>query len=345
AIGVRKSRRVAASMLGGLAALPAIGLLNADAKKKKKKRKKKKRKKSCTPQCGATCGGADGCGGTCACTSGSTCEGGACQPCDVVHTGDDVASAAALNARLAQGGTIRICPGRYQGRFKVRDGQVIGAGDGADPASNTILDAAGTAQPAGFEAVVAAGLPGKTTHLSQVRITGGSGQTSVGLLAEENSNTVYDALTVTGNPQGLIAQGNFTLRNSIISNNIATDPSADGAGVALFAPQTSVIENCSITGNQVLNGNGGGIFASLGTLTINGTEISGNTTGAGGSGGGLFVASGSVFIDSGSRVTGNTAGNGGGGGIYRDGGTVTLFGASVLGNQPNQCFNATCGSD
>ena len=82
ALGVGRSRRGLARLLGGFAlggSLNRLGLDEVEAKRKRKKKKKKAVSPSCTPTCaGRNCDG-DGCGGSCgACSGGQTCQSGIC---------------------------------------------------------------------------------------------------------------------------------------------------------------------------------------------------------------------------------------------------------------------------
>ena len=80
----------------------------------------------CTPAtCPPTACGSlpDGCGGTlsCGCPANQIClRSGVCQPCTVTCTGTPVACGTALQTALNGGGTVYVCPGRYQGGFTPR---------------------------------------------------------------------------------------------------------------------------------------------------------------------------------------------------------------------------------
>jgi hypothetical protein len=98
--------------------------------------------------------------------------------------------------------------------------------------------------------------------------------------------------------------------------------------------QTSVLTiepGITVTLNTlVITGGNGGIF-NFGTVTLNGSTITGNLNPGGGVGGGIFNR-GTVTLNS-STITGNTAGQGGG--IYNlqvpgTSATVTLAGSSTI---------------
>ena len=102
------------------------------------------------------------------------------------------------------------------------------------------------------------------------------------------------------------------------------------------------------------NGNGGGVWAGLGTFIMNGGTISGNTAG---DGGGVY---GSTFTMNGGTISGNTA-RGNGGGIYvrynyssftKTGGTIeqnqaknNRSGHNVFVASDNKRRNSTAGKD
>jgi hypothetical protein len=169
------SRRAALRSLIGLGLVGLAG--QADARRKKKHRKKcaksgqrlkKKRKRCCAglaPDAQKVCRGrpgctprtcppgacgnlADGCGGTLSCggcPTGQIClRENVCQPCTITCSGSPTQCGAIVQKAVQSGGTWYLCPGRYQGGFVLGNDAVtlIGAGDGADPTSNTILDGA-----------------------------------------------------------------------------------------------------------------------------------------------------------------------------------------------------------
>lgn len=351
---LRPSRRVVVPLVAGLLASTRSGVLPAFAGKKKKKstlcldgqtieaagKKKKKLVKrgatqgacACTPNCAGKCGD-DGCGGVCRCNTGSICVSGACQACDVTFNGNAVTSGQALQTRLQQGGTIRVCPGRYQGNFILNAStSLFGAGEGEDQATSTILDA----NKVGRVVDIASGV---NATLQGVRITGGDsvgsggGIRTAGKLALTNC-AISGNLADRGGGIGhsTAATGALDLTNCRITGNTALVGS--GAGLVLeSSTQPVTITASAITGNTSTLA-GGGIQKDAGSCTITGTEISGNKAGA--NGGGIFNA-GTIAFDVASRITNNTS-DAQGGGIFNDAAsTVTLNGATVSGNSPQNC--------
>lgn len=244
------------------------------------------------------------------CTAGSICVGKTCQVCDVSCPGGDRATCgAALNLALGNGGTIRVCPGEYEGPFPLLvNVEIIGAGSGANSAANTILFGA-----AGLGSVVPV-TSALTARLAALRITGGNG-------ASSNSGGVY-------------------------VNNAGADVAIDGCalvgnagfyggGASVYNGELTITES-EISGNAA-SGNGGGI-ATATLSTIESTRITGNTAAT--SGGGIFVNSGTANLGSGVTITGNTAngGAGTGGGIYKfTSGSTINNSATVTNNTPDNC--------
>lgn len=248
--------------------------------------------------------------------TGRSCQGGTCQPAlpcdgDVCASGCPESSLQAAIDAANDGATIRLCAETYQETIVIaKDITLIGAGDGADPASNTILDAANSGR------VVTIG-SGHTVVFEGLRITGGSTSSVVGggVLNGVDSSLTMTGCTVTGNTA--------TGHGGGIDNN--------GGTVTL--------NGCSIDQNiaSVVDARGGGIHShNGGALTLNGSSVTGNTASQGG---GIYVASGTATLD-GSSVTGNTAADGGGG-IYNEGSsgaTIALQNGTVVeDNEPDNC--------
>jgi predicted outer membrane repeat protein len=297
-------------------------------KKRKNKRKKRKNKKKCKPQssdqtCDGRCGTvtnnckkAVDCG-SCGCTQHSDCgadalclDDGSCQACTVTCPGG-ACTEAALQEALTAGGTIYVCPGRYTGTFNaLTNATIIGAGDGTDEASDTILDA----QDTGRVFVNA----GENSTLARLRITGGFGEIfGAGLYHLGGTLTMTDC-TIAGNQNSLQGAGIYNQGSSQSSSLNMT--------------------RCVVTGNNS-GKSGGGIF-STSTLNMTSCQITGNE--AGEAGGGIYAGSGAVKLDA-CTVTGNHAGSSGGG-VIGALGTVTLVnGATITNNTPNNCAGSVPG--
>lgn len=144
-----------------------------------------------------------------------------------------------------------------------------------------------------------------------------------------------DTLTVTGTIPGTttIPAGKEL---TIIGHNGATlNGEEQGSVLTISAGAHVTLQTLTITkgsGSYLGWGitDGGGIGNDGGTVTLKGTDVSGNT--AAGTGGGIFTLGGTVILED-SHVNGNTANGGDGGGINNIGGTVTLYNSTVSGNR------------
>src|SRR6266568_844350 len=147
------------------------------------------------------------------------------------------------------------------------------------------------------------------------------------------------ALTISGGQAlsgggGLYGQGGGTLTpySSTVSGNGAghTDFGA-GAGAGVFNQGTVTLDSSTVSGNTTLGsaGSGAGMF-NQNVMTLHSSTVSDNTAaGSLGSGGGIFNQ-GTLTLDTSSDVSGNTVG-GSGGGIFNQG-TVILDSSQVSGN-------------
>lgn len=230
--------------------------------------------------------------------------------CDVTcASGDRVACGAALNQALGAGGTIRVCPGEYEGPFPLTANvQIIGSGSGNNPAVDTIL-----VGKSGLGSVVPV-TSAITAVLGSVRITGGNG-------AGSNSGGVY-----VNN-----ASADVTINGSALVGNSGNY----GGGASVYSGKLTITD--SEISNNTAAGSGGGV-ATATQVTITSTRITGNT--ASNSGGGVFVNSGTANLGADVTIAGNTSngGAGTGGGIYKfTAGSTINNSASVANNAPENC--------
>jgi predicted outer membrane repeat protein len=134
---------------------------------------------------------------------------------------------------------------------------------------------------------------------------------------------------------GFAVAGTIALQSPLpgLNNSIAIQgPGASSltispaGGVSLSSAIVTVHfgQTASLSGLTVANGNAGGIF-NLGTLTISGCTVSGNSAFAGGG----IESFGSLTVSA-STVSGNSASESGGG-IFMDG-TLTVAGSTISGN-------------
>ncbi len=134
-----------------------------------------------------------------------------------------------------------------------------------------------------------------------------------------------DDLTISGGSAtsggGIDNDGNLTISDSVISNNMAT---GDGGGIENEGGDSLTISDSAISGNTA-GGSGGGID-NQGVLSIIDSTIAGNSTGTDGSGGGIDDTG--LLTVSGSTIEDNTAGLAGGG-IFNGSGTATVVNSTI----------------
>lgn len=263
----------------------------------------------CTPVCAPGSCGDDGCGGSCpGCAAGTQCIDAACTPCTVTCTGEPAACGEALATALQGTGDIVLCPGTYQGNFTInRSVRVFGSGSGSNPAVDSIL-AGDAGRPVTIQDAF-------TILLSEVAITNGDGGIHGGGIWSNNATLTIDRCSITGNT------------------------GRDGAGLKVSGGSTT-IRNSRIADNGPAGRRGGGLHATDAAVLIENSAFTGNSSEE--EGGGLFLEGGSCTFDSASSVTGNSTlfGAGSGGGIYGTSGNapaVSLNGATVSGNTPDDC--------
>jgi predicted outer membrane repeat protein len=245
---------------------------------------------------------------------------GTCTACTVTcGAADHICDGAALQTALSGGGTVVACPGLYTGTISVTSipsVTLVGAGDGADPAANTVLRDLIVSSVTAFA-------------MSHVRVHGFARSGC------EDSN----GISISGS-------------GAILTNCTIADigPKYCDA-VSAFTSSTVEMVDCLITGGYLSNY--GGLQISGGQLIIRGSAIRQNYTLA--DGGGLHVRNDAVVkLLDGTTVTNNKADQLGGGIYATSGGTVTISSdSSVTGNTnvkdaPSNCegdgtFNGTCG--
>jgi CSLREA domain-containing protein len=175
-------------------------------------------------------------------------------------------------------------------------------------------------------------LQNSTLTLRNVVVTGnsggsGGGVASYGTLTVESSTIEHNTATTTGGGGGILSFGALTVRNSTVANNTAPN---NGGGIRVRPPSqplpgaTATVERSTITEN-----NGGGIRNTGADLTITETTVSGNQAPVGGGVG----SSGTLLIER-STLSGNSSCNqySGGGGLAVSGGQATVRNSTISGN-------------
>ena len=141
----------------------------------------------------------------------------------------------------------------------------------------------------------------------------------------------------------LTSSATVTITSLTLTNGYAA------AGGAILSAGSLTLNRCTIAGNSVTSGGGGGaIYNNLGSLTLNQCTVTGNAANAGsGAGGGIFNLSGGAPVTLNQcTVSGNLAGTGGGiGGFNLGSNNVTFFNSIVAGNsagsEPDISANTT----
>jgi formylglycine-generating enzyme required for sulfatase activity len=165
--------------------------------------------------------------------------------------------------------------------------------------------------------------------------------------------TLGENVTLKGIPDGLaslvsITNGTLVMEEgSKITEHANTNTNTDdghGGGVSVFSGGTFTMNGGEISGNSTSNAgsNGGGVYVfSGGTFTMNDGKISDNTSSYGG---GVSVVkdgtftmnggeiSGNIVSDGGGEISDNSAGSGGGGVIVGEGGFFDMNDGKISGN-------------
>lgn len=232
--------------------------------------------------------------------------------------------AAITAANTAGGGTINLARGCHYALMTA-----VGNGDGLPPVTTRIAvnGNGATIDGTGAVRVFEVDGPGGNLSLTNVTITGGSADNGGGI---ENLG------------------GTVTLNFSTVTRNTAMDAGggiASATGLVGTSVATLTLNFSRVTDNSQTAGpassrslGGGGIASILGKVTLNVSQVSGNSA-MGLVGGGIasgdyihFSSTSSFLTLNSSRVTGNTAPNAGGGGLQNLLGTATVNNSQVNGN-------------
>ncbi len=189
---------------------------------------------------------------------------------------------------------------------------------------------------------------GEAMTLTNSIVTGNTANVGGGIYCSQTSMTISNT-RLTGNVASggagfYTLRGNVVISNCVISNNTAVPPSPNSAseGGGITNDQGSVtIEDTTISGNSTVF-DAGGVFNLAGSMTINRSTISGNMVSNTNpavftAGGGIVSAqsgnqSASLTMIN-STISGNKAGRGGGGLFNQGRSSVLLLNCTVTGNE------------
>jgi hypothetical protein len=193
------------------------------------------------------------------------CDNGCCRTCTCIGGDCPHASVQAAIDAAKRGATIPICPGIYNERLVIdKNLTLVGAGSGADPTANTILD--GPTQ-SGSEPV-----PGGVMFVTgssklvarSLRFTGGGGELigfGGGIFTESTTTTKLEHCEVTENSAANHGGGIYNGGTMALINTNVTDNTAISAGGGIYNYATLTLkENSGVTGNHAQFGPGGGIY-------------------------------------------------------------------------------------
>ena len=149
------------------------------------------------------------------------------------------------------------------------------------------------------------------------------------------SNNTATGIAATNGGGGIfLANGTLTLNVSTVSNNTANGAAGSGGGIHVSTGGTLNVNGSTISDNSATRA-GGGIevnAATAVTVTLEGTTLEGNTTGAApGNGGGLHITGASNATINGGIVRNNTAASEGGG-LWNGSGTMAITGTLITEN-------------
>lgn len=153
---------------------------------------------------------------------------------------------------------------------------------------------------------------GAVTNINNIRVTGGTGVSTV----------------TTGRGGGVYnSGGTLTLMNVVITGNTA----ANGGGTNNAGTATLTLINCEVSNNSATGAGGGMQNFSGNTLNLINTTVSRNTSNSTLTGGGAIQANGTINMSN-VTMSGNTAQGGDGGAMYYNGQGLTINNSTIANN-------------
>ena len=241
------------------------------------------------------------------------------------------------NFAAQEGGGLWNNMGTMDVSLSFMDGN-IASGDDATDGGGAIFNNGGTLIVGNAATISNNVADGASGSGGAIFSTDGSVTISGAVIAFNRANRAGGAVEVIDG--SISISGNY----NISDNNAGVAPAvaAPGNGGALHISGTA---SATITGGT-MNDNlaareGGALWNSTGTMTVDGTTINGNDAQGAASddgGGGIFNNGGTLMVQNGTMITGNTAmgTSGSGGGIFSTAGTVTITDATLTDNEASR---------
>ena len=251
---------------------------------------------------------------------------------------DDVSIDGELDA--ITGTTITISGGDATQLFAVDTAASVGS-EAAVAFSNATLTEAVAESGAALEIAAGATVTLTAVTVSESETTGADAGDG-GAVLNNGTLTIVDGAFTNNAASGLAGSGGALLSNGqlTVTGTTFTGNTANRAGgaVELGGSSTSTFSGVTMSDNSHVEpnpGNGGALHVSgAGDVTLTGGTYSNNT--AGSEGGALWNSTGTMTIDGTASFTANTAaGNdadNGGGALFNNGGTLNIEGATIDGN-------------
>ena len=188
-----------------------------------------------------------------------------------------------------------------------------------------------------FEITAAAG---EQVVIIGLTITGGVGSADGGGIFNDDADIVFTNSLIAGNRSGRFDDGGgiFSSDGSVTLNQtVVTSNDSDGRGGGVFSTFGEIILNQSSVNGNVSSRAGGGISSSLGSVVLNQSSVENNITiNTGGDGGGIYAGRGDVTLTNSVVNNNSTDRLSDGGGISTDSGDITLTASTVSNNSTGE---------
>ncbi len=256
--------------------------------------------------------------------------------------------------------TANILDGTVNNNIAAREGGGLWNGSGTMTIDGTVIngnDAQGAGADDGGGGIFNNGgalIVTATTTITNNTASGALGSGG-GIFSLTPGTLSIDGLTIENNTANRAGGGieinstageTYTFNDVNLNGNIVNGPAPGNGGGFHITGMGDVVYNGGTVSNNVAF-EGGGLWNSVGSMTINGTTITGNTAnGDVTGGGGLFNNGGTLNVSSSTTLTGNIAmaatPGGRGGGIFNNtGGTLNVAsGSTISGNYASRAGGA-----